>query len=81
MEIEKEEIKNLEVEIEEMEKIAEKFRNNKYSKKINGKHKAYGIDAIMNLTNFVLEYDRRNAVLNYLEDKNISKLEDDEVGK
>lgn len=58
-------------EIEEMEKLAEVFINkNKYvlfGKK--GGYKPKGIDAIMELTNFVLNYDRRAAVLNYMEEK------------
>ena len=68
-------IKELKAEIKEMEKLAESFVDNKF---VRISRKVYGIDAISDLTNFVLGYDKKEAKLQTLKDvlKEIATFKD-----
>jgi hypothetical protein len=60
--------KQLQKEIKEMEKLAEVFAKNKYSSNTIGGYQVRGEDAIQELSNFALDYDRKVAVLDYIEE-------------
>lgn len=55
----------LEKEIEDMEKLAEKFVDNKFVK--IGKRKTLGLDAVNDCYNFLREYEYREATLTQTE--------------